>query len=77
LRVGSAGLDERKMGGGALVESDEFVGFGAVEPALPAEQGVEAVPLGSVGGDEDVQIHRVCLLLGGSSAARRGRSWRS
>ena len=46
------------MGGGALVEGDEFVGLGSGEPALAAEQCVEAVPLGAVGGHEDVEVHR-------------------
>ena len=55
------------MGGRALVEDDEFVGFGTREAALPAEQGVEAVPLRAVGGDEDVEVH----LLFCSPAVRR------
>lgn len=48
------------MGGRALVEGDEFVDLGAVEAALAAEQGVEAVPLGTMGGHEDIEVHRVC-----------------
>jgi uncharacterized RDD family membrane protein YckC len=55
------------MGGRTLVENDEFVGLGAVETALASEQGFEAVPLGSVSGDEDVEVHRFAC----SSAARR------
>ena len=67
LRVGGAGLDQREVGGGALVEGDEFVGLGAGEAAPAAQQCVEAVPFGSVGGDEDVEVHRFAC----SSAVRR------
>jgi hypothetical protein len=54
------------MGGRALVERDEFVGLGSGE-APASEEGVEAVPFGSVRGDEDVEVHRSAC----SSAARR------
>ena len=36
--VGGARLDQGEMGGGALVEGDEFVGLGAGEPAPAAQQ---------------------------------------
>jgi hypothetical protein len=67
LWVGGAGLDQGEVGGRALVENDEFVGLGAGEAALASEQGIEAVPLGSVSGDEDVEVHRSAC----SSAVRR------
>ncbi len=50
-----------------MIESNEFVGLGAGQPSLASEQGVEAIPLRPVSGDEDVEVHR----FGCSSAARR------
>ena len=38
LRVGGAGLDQGEVGGGALVEGDEFVGLRAGEAAPAAQQ---------------------------------------
>lgn len=60
-------MDQGQMGRRALVEGDEFVGLGTGETAPASEEGVEAVPLCSVGSDEDVEVHLVFC----SSAVRR------
>jgi hypothetical protein len=41
-----------------LIEGDEFVDLRTGEVALALEQGFQAVPFRSVGGDEDVEVHR-------------------
>lgn len=65
------------MCGGALVESDEFVGLSTREAAFAVQQGVEAVPFGAMGRDEDIEVHRVSLLaapwMGAGSAWQTGR----
>ncbi|GES34757.1 hypothetical protein San01_72450 [Streptomyces angustmyceticus] len=64
-----------------MVQGDQFVGLGSGEAPFAVEQGVEPVPLGAVGRDEDIEVHRVSLLaapwVGAGSAwqtggARRG-----
>lgn len=60
--VRGARLDDREVGGRALVQGDEFVGLGAGELAAPAQEVLEALPLGAVGGDVDVEVHDRLLL---------------
>lgn len=50
------------MRGRPLVEGDEFVGLCAGESAPAVQEMVQAVPLGSVGGHEYVEIHGRLLL---------------
>ncbi len=51
------------MGGGALVERDEFVGLVAGELAAAAQELLQALPLRTVCGHEDVEIHPVAAPL--------------
>ncbi|GAA2950093.1 hypothetical protein GCM10010518_41080 [Kitasatospora cinereorecta] len=46
----------------ALVESDEFIRFRAGQTPSSVQKMVQAVPLGVVGGHEDVEIHGRLLL---------------
>jgi hypothetical protein len=55
------------MRSGPLIEGDEFVGLRPTQPTSAAEQHVQAVPLGAVGGDEHVEIHGALLLVGASA----------
>lgn len=66
------------MGGGALIEGDEFVGFLPREAPTPAQQGVEPVPFVAVGGCEDVEVHGRCSWLAGEVPAwQKGHTGRS
>lgn len=61
--VGRAGLDQGEMGGRALVEVDEFVGFRSREFAPAVQEVAQTVPLDAVGVDEDIEVHGRLLLL--------------
>ncbi|GHB13318.1 hypothetical protein GCM10010392_46870 [Streptomyces clavifer] len=50
------------MRGRALVEGDEFVRLRAGQVPSSVQKVVQAVPLGAVGGHEDVEIHGRLLL---------------
>ncbi|GGV92888.1 hypothetical protein GCM10015535_54780 [Streptomyces gelaticus] len=50
------------MGGCALVEIDQFVRFRAGEPSPAVQEMVQTVPLGAVGGHEDIEVHDRLLL---------------
>jgi hypothetical protein len=68
-RVGGARLDLGEVGGGALVEGDEFVRLVSGEAASAAQQFVQPVPLRLVCGDEDIQVHEESLADGSVGAA--------
>lgn len=45
-----------------MVEGDKFVGFHAGQPTSATQEMIQAVPLGTVGCHEDIEVHGRLLL---------------